>query len=202
VLFRSFVSEEELLEGIARAHVGVVAAKRDSFRNLTHTQKMYEYVAMCKPVVIAETPAVLTHFDDSCFQFFRSDDPVDLARALRDLYYDPERALDMVEAASRRYRAYAWEAQRFIYRDAVLGLSRHYLADDLTSWERATHATSGDLVAVPVEAYSTTSTRDHMTDVGPAIMVPVTIEAIPSAASIDRSSIVTPMRTSETEVSS
>jgi hypothetical protein len=87
---------------------------------------MYEYVAMHKPVVIAETPAVRTHFDDSCFQFFTSDDPADLARALRELYYNPARAADMIEAASRRYRGYAWEAQRHIYRDAALGTATRH----------------------------------------------------------------------------
>ena len=100
--------------------MGVIAAKRDSFRDLTHTQKMYEYVAMHKPVVIAETSAVRTHFDDSCFEFFTSDDPVDLARALRDPH-NPSRSLEMVELSSRRYRGYAWEAQRHVYCDAVLG---------------------------------------------------------------------------------
>jgi hypothetical protein len=71
-------------------------------------------------VVIAETPAVRTHFDDTCFQFFTSDDPADLARALRELYYDPARAVPMVEAASCRYRAYSWEEQRHVYSSAVL----------------------------------------------------------------------------------
>ena len=99
VLIHGFVPEEELLEGIARAHVGVIAAKRDTFRDMTHTQKMYEYVAMRKPVVIAETPAVRTHFDDLCFQFFTSNDPADLARALRELYYNPDRALRMISSA-------------------------------------------------------------------------------------------------------
>jgi glycosyltransferase involved in cell wall biosynthesis len=126
VIAHGFVPEEELLDGIAQAHVGVIAARRDSFRDLTHTQKMYEYVAMCKPVVIAETPAVRTHFDEECFQFFTSDDPADLARALRDLYHNPARAITMVESASTRYRAYSWEAQRHIYSRAALGSLPQY----------------------------------------------------------------------------
>jgi hypothetical protein len=88
---------------------------------------MYEYVAMRKPVVIAETSAVRTHFDDSCFQFFTSGDPADLARALLDLYHDPDRALAMIEAASCRYRSYAWEAQSHVYCEAVAGSVPEYL---------------------------------------------------------------------------
>jgi 1,2-diacylglycerol 3-beta-glucosyltransferase len=154
VIAHGFVPEEELLDGIARAHVGVVAAKRDSFRNLTHTQKMYEYVAMRKPVVIAETSAVRTHFDDSCFQFFASDDPADLARALRELYLNPVRALEMVESAGRRYRGYAWEAQRHVYCAAVLGGAKKDVRRRIASRERAAHINPTDLPAVVVEATS------------------------------------------------
>jgi hypothetical protein len=152
VIAHGFVPEEDLLDGIAQAHVGVIAAKRDSFRNLTHTQKMYEYVAMRKPVVIAETSAVRTHFDDSCFQFFASDDHTDLARALRDLYHNPARAVEMVESASCRYRAYAWEAQRHVYREAVLGAAPQYAPGRSAAHERALHAASAELVPVAVEA--------------------------------------------------
>lgn len=121
VIIHGFVPEEELLDGIASAHVGVIAVKRDTFRDMTQTQKMYEYVAMHKPVVISDTPAVRTHFDNNCFQFFASDDPQELASALLALYNDPARAESMIEASSECYRAYSWEAQREVYCNAVLG---------------------------------------------------------------------------------
>lgn len=155
-----FVSEEELLDGIARAHVGVIAAKRDNFRELTHTQKMYEYIAMRKPVVIAETSAVRTHFDDSCFQFFTSDDPADLARALCELYHSPARAAAMIESASLRYRAYSWEAQRHIYREALLGAIPEPAHAIPVSQERPTHLSTADLVPVAVEAIPSQPSRD------------------------------------------
>jgi glycosyltransferase involved in cell wall biosynthesis len=141
VIAHGFVPEEELLDGIARAHVGVIAAKRDDFRELTHTQKMYEYVAMRKPVVIAETSAIRTHFDDSCFQFFASDDPADLARALRELYHDPIRILEMIDSSSRRYRNYDWDAQRHVYCHAVLGVPQLVPAR-VPAQERMAHVTS------------------------------------------------------------
>jgi hypothetical protein len=133
--------------------VGVIAAKRDTFRDMTHTQKMYEYVAMHKPVVIAETPAVRTHFDESCFEFFTSDDPADLARALRNLYHNPSRAVEMIEAATCRYRAYAWEAQRHVYTDAILSVVPRSAPGRTAPQERerTAEANSATMVAVPVE---------------------------------------------------
>jgi glycosyltransferase involved in cell wall biosynthesis len=167
VIIHGFVPEEELLEGIARAHVGVIAAKRDSFRELTHTQKMYEYVAMRKPVVIAETSAVRTHFDDTCFQFFESDDPADMARALRQLYFNPARALEMIEAASCRYRAYSWEAQRHIYCEAVIGSAAQ--APVAPRRVRAAHAKTANEVAVAMEAAGSQSSIPSL-DLGGLVM--------------------------------
>jgi glycosyltransferase involved in cell wall biosynthesis len=182
VIAHGFVPEEELLDGIARAHAGVIAARRDTFRDLTHTQKMYEYVAMHKPVVIAETPAVRTHFDEACFQFFVSDDATDLARALRDLYYNPLRALAMVESASRRYRTYAWEAQRHVYCDAVLGLAPQYAPAPLVPQEPIVH-----VPAVPQYAPALIASQEHISHV-PAVM-----EATLAMSSMDRSGVVTPV---------
>jgi glycosyltransferase involved in cell wall biosynthesis len=150
VIIHGFVPEEDLLDGIARAHVGVIAAKRDNFRDLTHTQKMYEYVAMRKPVVIAETQAIRTHFDDSCFQFFTSDDPADLARALRELYHNPNRASTMIESASRRYRAYDWQAQRHVYSAAALGIVPQQARGRAATQERTAHGASAELLPVVV----------------------------------------------------
>jgi glycosyltransferase involved in cell wall biosynthesis len=170
VIIHGFVPEDELLEGIARAHVGVIAAKRDTFRDMTHTQKMYEYVAMHKPVVIAETPAVRTHFDESCFEFFTSDDPVDLARALRDLYHNPHRAVEMIESATCRYRAYAWEAQRHVYTQAVLSIAERSAPGRIAPQE-----------------------RERAADAGSASMVAVAVEPTPTLASIDWSGMTTPI---------
>ena len=188
VIAHGFVPEEELLEGIARAHVGVIAAKRDTFRDLTHTQKMYEYVAMDKPVVIAETPAVRTHFDDSCFQFFTSDDPVDLARALRDLYYNPTQAIRMIESSSCRYRAYSWDAQRHVYCAAVLNLIPEPDRDTVPMG-RVAHADSTSMPAVAMEATPALSSMDWNSRVAPMeeggiYMLQVGVESTPRLPSV------------------
>jgi glycosyltransferase involved in cell wall biosynthesis len=188
VIAHGFVPQEELLEGIGRANAGVIAAKRDKFRDLTHTQKMFEYVAMRKPVVIAETSAIRTHFDESCFQFFASDDPADLARALRELYNNPDRAVAMVKAASRLYRAYAWDAQRHVYCGAVLGgvpqelepagARRGYIAPQ----KRRAQAAPGQARPVSVEAI-----------IAPTELRHVPVEATIALAPMDLSEMVTPV---------
>ncbi len=48
---QGFVPMEELLAGLSAADAGVVAMKQDAFRDLTHCNKMYEFLALRLPVI-------------------------------------------------------------------------------------------------------------------------------------------------------
>ena len=124
VSFHGFVPIDELVEAIARADVGVVAVKRDPFRDLTHTNKMYDFVAMRRPAIVSWTQSVADYFDEVAFEFFKSDDPGSLADAIRRLHSDPQRRAAMVERASELYDDYRWPKQRQVYLGAVEALAR------------------------------------------------------------------------------
>lgn len=114
-----FIPVEELLPRIADADVGVVAIRRDAFRDLTHCNKMYDLVAMRKPVVISRTTAVRAYFGDDSFQMFESGDEHDLARAIYDLYGDPALRERLVHRASEVAEPYRWLHQREHYVQVV-----------------------------------------------------------------------------------
>lgn len=119
-----YVPIEQLLEGIARADAGVVAMKKDAFRDLTHCNKMYDLIAMRRPAVISRTSSVQRYFDEDSFEYFDADDPADLARAIRELYADPSRAQKLVEHASEVNEPYRWPHQLQVYRSSVESLLR------------------------------------------------------------------------------
>ena len=114
-----FVPEEQLVQAIAAADVGVVAMKRDAFRDITLAGKMFDYIAMRKPLVASRTRSVLQTFGSSCFELFDSDDPEDLARAIRTLHADPERRQRLVRRAAEVAEPYRWTRQREVYRNMV-----------------------------------------------------------------------------------
>ena len=127
VRFNGFVPVDALVAAIARADVGVVAVKRDPFRDLTHTNKMFDFVAMRRPVIASWTQSVADLFDDRAFAFFRADDPQDLARVIVELHGDPDRRARMVERASQLHERYRGRRQREIYLrvvDALLESAR------------------------------------------------------------------------------
>jgi glycosyltransferase involved in cell wall biosynthesis len=114
-----FVPLDDLLWAIARADAGIVAMKRDAFRDLTHCLKMYDFISMRKPVICSRTRSVAAYFDDTCFQFFESDDPRDLARAIRELHANPMLAASMVERATETNEEYRWPNERIRYQDMI-----------------------------------------------------------------------------------
>jgi glycosyltransferase involved in cell wall biosynthesis len=110
---------DELLAAIAAADAGVVALRRDAFRDLTHCNKMFDFIAMRRPVIVSRTRAVEAYFGDDAFALFESGDEHDLARAIRELHADPALGARLVARAAEASSPYRWEHQRRIYQRVV-----------------------------------------------------------------------------------
>jgi glycosyltransferase involved in cell wall biosynthesis len=106
---------DELLRAIATADAGLVAMKRDSFRDLTHTNKMFDFIAMRRPVIVSRTASVEAYFDESCFQLFDSGDDRDLATAIRELHANAGLGERLVRRAAEVNEPYRWPRQRELY---------------------------------------------------------------------------------------
>lgn len=112
VKFWGFVPLEEMIARIHRAHVGIVPMRRNVYSDLVHTNKMFEFIAVGKPIIITRTKAVEEYFADSCLLFFESGDSYDLARAIREVYHDPLRRETLAANAWRAFQSYRWELER------------------------------------------------------------------------------------------
>jgi glycosyltransferase involved in cell wall biosynthesis len=119
-----YVAIDELIRAIAEADVGVVAMKQDAFRDLTIATKMYDFIAMRKPQLMSRTRSVEAYFDDAAFAWFDSDDPHDLARAIRLIERDPDGRTRMVEAAALQAEDHRWPVNAARYVSVVEGAAR------------------------------------------------------------------------------
>jgi glycosyltransferase involved in cell wall biosynthesis len=111
VQFCDWLLPEELLRRLANADAGVVAVRRDAFRDVTLCIKMFDLISMRKPVVISRTPAVEAYFGTDCFQLFESGDEEDLARGIYELYADPDLRRRLVQQATAVNEPYRWVHQ-------------------------------------------------------------------------------------------
>lgn len=119
-----WVPYAELVPALAGADAGVVAMKRDPFRDLTHTNKMYDFVALRTPAVVSRTRSAEAYFDEQSFAWFAAGDEHDLARALHELHTDPRRGPEMARHAAELAEPYRWPRQREVYLRVVGELLR------------------------------------------------------------------------------
>ena len=122
VTFHGYVPIDELVAAIADADAGVVAMKRDAFRDLTHCNKMFDLITLRRPVICSRTKSVMAYFPDDCMKYFDGDDDADLARAIEELYADPDQSARLVSSASAANEPYRWPYQRQQYLSVIDGL--------------------------------------------------------------------------------
>ena len=69
--------------------------------------KVYDSVAMKKPVITADTPAIRELFDGSDLYLVKAASPEDLARAIMELRYKPELRHNLAERGYRKFIEHA-----------------------------------------------------------------------------------------------
>lgn len=114
-----FVPMPQLVDAIAAADAGVVALRRDPFRDVSLAGKIFDFVLMGKPVISSRTRAVEEIFGPECVELFESGDEHDLARAVRHLHGDPEHRERMARRAAVKAAPLQWSNQRRVYRAVV-----------------------------------------------------------------------------------
>lgn len=106
VTFHGYISQEELLHNLAQAHVcmGVFGTTRQA--NFTVQNKVWEGMAMGRPVVSGDSPTIRAALADRKEVYLIGrDDPAALAAALRELRHDPELREQIAAAGHARYLA-------------------------------------------------------------------------------------------------
>ena len=117
VQFHGLLPFGDMIKMVAKSDIGIVAVERNPYSDLVHTTKMFEYIAMKKPVIITRTKAVEDFFgnNNSCFRYFESGDEKGLAKCIVELYKDPEARKKMVKNAYAKFESVRWEKMQEVY---------------------------------------------------------------------------------------
>ena len=92
--------------------MGVIPNHRNVFTELNTPTRIFEYLALGKPVIAPRAPGILDYYDPDSLTFFDLGDPEDLARQIEYVYRHPREALDIVKRGQQVYLAHAWRAER------------------------------------------------------------------------------------------
>jgi glycosyltransferase involved in cell wall biosynthesis len=116
-----FVPFDQMIEEILLADVCVVAVKKNAYSVLVHTNKMFEYIALERPVIASRLGSVAAYAPDDALLFFESGDHGDLAAKLTWAAAHPQELARQVTTAARMYQTLQWEKEKQGY-VAVYGL--------------------------------------------------------------------------------
>lgn len=122
VHYLGFVPFEQMVEEILLADVCVVAMEKNPYSVLVHTNKMFEYMALERPVVMSRLDAVAAYMPEEAALYFDSGDHTALAERLVDVAREPEKALARVRRAGALYREHRWENEKQRYLERFQGL--------------------------------------------------------------------------------
>lgn len=124
VAFHGYQPFAELLKPMRAADLCVVALIKDVYTDIMLPNKLFEYVAMRKPVIASRTEAVLDFFGKDALAYYESESPEDMARTIAALMDDPERRAAMTGQAWQRMEPVMWERHKDEYLDIVESMHR------------------------------------------------------------------------------
>ena len=117
VRFYGFIPFFDMIKMVAKSDIGIVPLAKNAYSDLVHTNKMFELIAMKKPVIISRTKAVEEFFgsDDACLKYFNSGDVNELADSIIELYKNPEKREQMTSNAFTKFKSVSWKKTKEDY---------------------------------------------------------------------------------------
>ena len=113
---------EQLTEAIAECDVGVVPNKRSIFTEINTPTRIFEYLALGKPVVAPRAPGIQDYFSEDSLILFDLGNADDLALKLTWVALHPREVFEITSRGQAVYRSHSWQAEKAKLVTAVVKL--------------------------------------------------------------------------------
>ncbi len=110
---------EELAQAIAQCDVGVIPNKRSIFTEINTPTRIFEYLALGKPVVAPCASGIEAYFDKDSLVLFELGNAEDLAMKLCWVATHPREALEITRRGQAIYQQHVWSREK----EKLLGLT-------------------------------------------------------------------------------
>jgi glycosyltransferase involved in cell wall biosynthesis len=113
---------EDLVREIEDCDVGIIPNQRNTFTDINTPTRIFEYLALGKPVIAPRTPGILDYFDPDSLLFFESGDAEELAGKMEYAATHPMETIAIAERGQQVYLAHTWQQERETLVSLVDGL--------------------------------------------------------------------------------
>lgn len=106
---------DEVADIMAKADIGVVPKRGDTFSGEAFSTKSLEFMSLGIPMIMSSTPIDRFYFDDDTVQFFEVGDAYDLANKIELLIMNKERREQLSLNGKKVAKRYSWDVRQKEY---------------------------------------------------------------------------------------
>jgi glycosyltransferase involved in cell wall biosynthesis len=131
-------SQSEIAQALASADLGVIPNRRSPFTELNMPTRIFENLAMGKPVIVPNTKGIRDYFNENQIIFFEPANVESLANAVKWVYQHPQDAQKIVASGRKVLQAHTWNNERDHFIASLEDLFRRSqeYADSFTTRDR------------------------------------------------------------------
>jgi glycosyltransferase involved in cell wall biosynthesis len=115
-------SLEQLVLEIEDCDVGVIPNHRNAFTEINTPTRIFEYLAMGKPVIAPSTPGILDYFTEDSLLLVEAGNSADIARQIEYVARNYQDAIRVAERGQQIYLQHTWKQERRTLVELVGGL--------------------------------------------------------------------------------
>jgi glycosyltransferase involved in cell wall biosynthesis len=115
---------EQIVKAIAGCDVGIIPNLRSIFTELNTPTRIFEYLALGKPVIAPRAPGITDYFDEDSLVFFELGNADDLARQIEFVFHHPAEVQEITCRAQQIHLAHTWRAEKSCLTGLVAELLR------------------------------------------------------------------------------
>lgn len=102
----------QIVAAVEGCELGVIPNRRNIFTEINTPTRIFEYLALGKPVIAPRARGIQDYFGEDDLVYFELGDVADLARKIEYVYANPAEVAETVERGQKIYLAHTWSKER------------------------------------------------------------------------------------------
>jgi len=110
---------KEIVETIEDCDLGIIPNHRNIFTEINTPTRIFEYLALAKPVIAPKTKGIQDYFRDNDLIFFEAGNADDLARKIEFVFSHPAEVMETVKRGQAVYLSHTWSRERLTLLNSI-----------------------------------------------------------------------------------